>query len=243
MDSDSILPLSFLARLRVLNLSHNRIDDLKTVCEMTSYLANLIELDLRENPCNSGGAQQQHTAVTHKKYRDRVISASRSLQKLDEKEIPDNQREYLHSLAEQKRIKRAAAAATADGTAEQPAREMTEEEAKFAALHKAPSFPYAPKVLTLRTSTVGGSAQSVHGVGGFGAGNRHTMHQQQQQQHSHAYGSNSSTAIGNYTTYQPQHQQYQPSPPPPPKLSSSSSSKNGDAAAPPEVGGGDGWYC
>lgn len=76
MDSDSILPLSLLSRLTFLNLAHNRIDDLNVVAEMCTYLQDLQRLDLRENPISAG---PQVTAVTQKKYRDKIIMSSRSI--------------------------------------------------------------------------------------------------------------------------------------------------------------------
>jgi hypothetical protein len=180
MDSDSILPISLLSRLTLLNLSHNAIDDLRTVGEMVSYLPSLTNLDLRSNPINSGPGDN---AVTHKKYRDKVIMSARNIQMLDEKEVSSNQREFLHSLAEQKRMKRAqaqqAAAAAAGGADGAGEKQLSAEEAKFAALHKAPIYPYAPKVLTLRSTgqlPAGSHAVSVGAVGGMGAGPRNTLH-------------------------------------------------------------------
>lgn len=195
MDSDSILPISLLSKLRELNLSHNRIADVKIVAEMCSYLPELVSLDLRENPLNSGA---NATAVTNKKYRDRVIMSSRSIATLDEKAVPDNQREYLHSLQAQKRLKRAQAAAAAGGAAgDKP--KLTAEEEKFARLHQPVQFPYAPKVLTLRTtpSTLPSGVQSIsiNAMGGMGAGSRHT--------HSAAAHSHSNSGAGNSSTFNP----------------------------------------
>lgn len=196
MDSDSILPISLLGRLTDLDLSHNRVDDLRVVSEMCSYLRDLTKLDLRDNPVNSGPG---HTAVTHKKYRDRIIMSSQRIAMLDDKAVLDNQREYLHGLMEQRRIKRAQAAAAAGAP-----RELSEEERKFAALHAPPTFPYAPKVLTLRTTPVGGSGAGVNSInvgmlGGMGAGARHTLH-----------ASSSSAAFANNgAAHQPQYDQYQ----------------------------------
>lgn len=175
MNADAILPLSLLTRLTQLNLSQNCIEDLAVLSEMCSYLPELARLDLRENPINTG---PNTTAVTHKKYRDRIIMSSRSIVSLDEKEVSTNQREYLHALKEQKRIKKAAAAAAAASTAP---RELTDEEKKFAALHAPPLFKYAPKVLTLRTTQTltpghGATTVNIGMMGGMGAQAGHALH-------------------------------------------------------------------
>ena len=176
MNADAILPLSLLTRLVQLNLAQNAIEDLVVVGEMCGYLHDLARLDLRDNPINTG---PHTTAVTHKKYRDRVIMSARSIVMLDDKEVPTNQREYLHALKEQKRIKKAAAAAAASAP-----RELTDEEKKFAALHAPPLFKYAPKVLTLRTTQTMAPSHSGHGattinigmMGGMGASAGHALH-------------------------------------------------------------------
>jgi hypothetical protein len=101
-----------------------------------------------------------------------VIMSSRSIQLLDEKVVPDNQRDYLHSLSEQKKLKRKNAAA-AKG---QPVKLTTSEE-KFAVLHRAPAFPYAPKVLTLRTTAGHAPSGSISAaqLGGMGFGKKSAM--------------------------------------------------------------------
>jgi hypothetical protein len=156
MTADDILPLSLLSRLQTLNLSQNLVDDLKLLCDLVAYLPELTALDMRQNPVNSGA---NAATVPQKKYRDKIIMHAAVLRVLDEKEITDNQRDYLHSLAQQKKARRASGGS---GLHNQPP-PLSDEEKKFAALHPPPMFPYAPKVLTLRAQFLGSGGNVLKG--------------------------------------------------------------------------------
>jgi len=211
MDGASILGLSLLSHLTSLDLSANAIgrngvlsgqgSDLKILEEVVSAMPELQVLDLRNNPINTIAPGANVTSVTLKKYRDAIVKNSVSLTLLDDKEVPANQRDYLHALSQAKKQKRAQAAAAGGGGG---AAGGETEGNTFKSLYAPPAFPYQPRVLTLRSSSSAGHlhASGVHGgmmggaggmsvsgstvtpqaqavnvrrVGGMGAGSRHTL--------------------------------------------------------------------